>query len=336
MTDRAPLAVRRFTLVAVVLPAVLTAIAIGIQLIVLPRVPDPIAIHWGANGKPDGFGPAWISIVLAAVVGLGIPLLIAVSALTGLRRGDRGATYRLLGALALATSTLMGVLGTWTFVVQAGLASAQDAPSVTVPLIVAFAAAILAGVLGWAVQPDEPYRPTLLAETTAVELEGDERAVWLQRVQISRGGAIVLLAALALMVVLTLVTLFTDAPIAAVVILIVVTLALAALVVSTLAFHVRVDESGLTVNSIVGIPRVHVPLRDISRVEAVDVNPMGEFGGWGMRWAPGGGFGVVLRSGPGIRAHRVAGRVFTVTVDDAATGAALLSALAARAAAESS
>ena len=26
-----------------------------------------------------------------------------------------------------------------------------------------------------------------------------------------------------------------------------------------------------------------------------DDNPMGEFGGWGLRWAPGGGFGVVLR-----------------------------------------
>ncbi len=330
MTDRAPLAVRRFTLVAVVLPAVLTAIAIGIQLIVLPRVPDPIAIHWGLGGEPNGFGPAWINVVLAVAVGFGIPLLIALSALAGLRRGDRGATYRLLGAVALGTSTLMGVLGTWTFVAQAGLASAQDAGSITVALIAALAAAILAGVLGWAAQPHEPYRPTLLAETAAIRLEGDERAVWLQRVQISRGGAIVLLSALVLMVVLTLVTLFTGAPGEAVVILIVATLVLVALVVSTLAFHVCVDESGLTVNSVVGIPRVRVPLRDIARVEAVDVNPMGEFGGWGMRWAPGGGFGVVLRSGPGIRVHRTNGKVFTVTVDDAATGAAVLAALVAR------
>lgn len=58
---------------------------------------------------------------------------------------------------------------------------------------------------------------------------------------------------------------------------------------------------------------------------------MGEFGGWGLRWAPGGGFGVVLRSGPGIRITRTNGKTFSVTVDDAETGAALLTALAARA-----
>ena len=58
---------------------------------------------------------------------------------------------------------------------------------------------------------------------------------------------------------------------------------------------------------------------------------MGEFGGWGLRWAPGGGFGVVLRSGPGIRITRTNGKTFSVTVDDAEAGAALLTALAARA-----
>ena len=331
MTDRAPLAVRRFTLVALVLPLIVTAIAVTIQLILLPRVPDPIAIHWGSSGGPNGSGPAWMMIVVTLVVGLGVPLLIALSARAGLRRGDRGATYRLLGAVALATSVLMGVLGAWTFAAQAGLASWQDAPPAVVPLVVAVAAAIVAGVLGWLVQPDDPYRPTLLAEKTPIEVDSDERAVWLQRAQLARGAAIALVAAFVLLLVVTLVSVFADAPAGSVVVLIVVTIVCAAAVVSTLAFHVRVDAAGLTVNSIVGLPRVHVPLRDIASVEAVDVNPMGEFGGWGMRWAPGGGFGVVLRSGPGIRVHRTNGKVVTVTVEDAATGAALLGALAARA-----
>lgn len=330
MTARAPLAVRRFTLVAVLIPAVLTGLAVVVQLIALPHVPDPIAIHWGGNGAPNGFGPAWTSVALTAVVGLGIPLLIALSALAGLRRGDRGRAYRLLGATALATSTLMAALGTWTLVAQTGLASAQDAPSITVALVVSFAAAVVAGLVGWAVQPDEPYRPTPLPEQPAMELVDAERAVWLQRVQIARAGAIVLTAALALMVVLTLVTALAGGPAQASWILALVTLVLAAVVVTTLAFHVRVDGSGLTVNSVVGVPRVHIPLSDIARVEAIDVNPMGEFGGWGLRWGPG-GWGVVLRSGPALRVHRTNGRVFTVTVDDAATGAALLSALVARA-----
>lgn len=39
----------------------------------------------------------------------------------------------------------------------------------------------------------------------------------------------------------------------------------------------------------------------------------------------------MLRSGPGIRITRTNGKTFSVTVDDAETGAALLTALAARA-----
>jgi len=60
------------------------------------------------------------------------------------------------------------------------------------------------------------------------------------------------------------------------------------------------------------------------------VDPMGQFGGWGLRWGPA-GFGVVLRTGEGIEVRRRSGKTLTVTVDDAATGAALLNALVARA-----
>ncbi|WP_242089251.1 DUF1648 domain-containing protein [Microbacterium lacticum] len=330
MTARTPNAVRRFTIVAVVIPIVLVVLAVVVQLIALPSLPDPIAVHWGFDGQPDGFAPAWASILLTAVVGLGVPLLIAVSGLSGLRRGDRGATYRLLGATASAMAALMAVLSTGTVLGQVGLGSAQDAPSIALPVLVALAAAIVAGVAGWMLQPHQPYRPTLVAGKD-VHLAAGERAVWLQRVQLARGGAITLGVALVLLLAMTLVTGFAGAPAGVLAITIAVTLVLALLVATTVAFHVRVDETGLTVNSVVGIPRVHVPLSDIDRVEAVQVNPMGEFGGWGLRWAPGGGFGVVLRSGPGIRVRRTGGKVFTVTVDDAATGAALLEALRVRA-----
>ncbi|MBF9337153.1 hypothetical protein G3N30_13305 [Microbacterium lacticum] len=224
----------------------------------------------------------------------------------------------------------MAVLSTGTVLGQVGLGSAQDAPSIALPVLVALAAAIVAGVAGWMLQPHQPYRPTLVAGKD-VHLAAGERAVWLQRVQLARGGAITLGVALVLLLATTLVTGFAGAPAGVLAITIAVTLVLALLVATTVAFHVRVDETGLTVNSVVGIPRVHVPLSDIDRVEAVQVNPMGEFGGWGLRWAPGGGFGVVLRSGPGIRVRRTGGKVFTVTVDDAATGAALLEALRVRA-----
>lgn len=328
-----PLAVRRFTLVAVTLPAVLVAVALAAQVLALPALPDPVAIHWGASGSPDGFGPAWIVPVLTAAIGFGLPLVIAASALAGLRRGDRGTTYRLLGAVALAVSTMMCVLGTWTLVMQAGLLEAADGPSAIPAVLCSFGAAIAAFVAGWFAQPDEPYRVTVLA-APGRKPDTDSRGPWQQRTTLSRGAIMILVGAIALLVLMTLVTALTSggaAPAWAVVLLIAVTVLAVVVVVSSIAFHVRVDDDGLSVTSVVGLPRVHIALADIARAEAVLVSPMGEFGGWGLRWAPGSGFGVVLRTGPGIRVTRTSGKIFTVTVDDAETGAALLDGLAARA-----
>ncbi|MNY73206.1 hypothetical protein D3C86_2119390 [compost metagenome] len=60
---------------------------------------------------------------------------------------------------------------------------------------------------------------------------------------------------------------------------------------------------------------------------------MGEFGGWGLRLSTDRRFGVVLRSGEAIEVLRRSGKRFVVTVEDAATGAALLEALVERRAA---
>ena len=54
---------------------------------------------------------------------------------------------------------------------------------------------------------------------------------------------------------------------------------MAAVIAATAVFHVRVDETGLTVTSATGFPRFHVPVAEIERVEVVEVSPMGEYGG---------------------------------------------------------
>lgn len=330
-TARHPRSTRRFTLVALVLPLVVTALAVVVQLLALPHVPDTVAIHWGPGGAPNGFGPAWTFPLLTAVVGFGIPALIAASCLPSLRRGDHGHTYRLMGATALGMSVLMAILGTWSLVAQVGLADPHDAPNILPALLVAFAASALAGVGGWFLQPHDPWRTSPPAASAALDLAPGEDAVWLQRTSMARSGVIVLGAALALLVVLTIVTARVSPDPVIVWIIVGVTVLMAVLVAMNSAFHVRVDAAGLAVTSVAGWPRLHVPIGDVDSATAVAVNPMGEFGGWGLRWAPGGGFGVVLRTGPGIRVQRRSGRVFTVTVDDAETGAALLNALAARA-----
>ena len=54
---------------------------------------------------------------------------------------------------------------------------------------------------------------------------------------------------------------------------------------------------------------------------------MGEFGGWGMRWAPAGASVSCCARARRSRSTRSNGTALVVTVDDAATGAALLEAL---------
>ncbi|WP_285564630.1 DUF1648 domain-containing protein [Streptomyces sp. RTGN2] len=90
--------------------------------------------------------------------------------------------------------------------------------------------------------------------------------------------------------------------------------------------YVTVDRRGITVSGMLPWPRVRVPLDRIETAVSRDINPLAEYGGWGYRIRPG-RTGVMIRSGEGIVARLAGGRDFAVTVDDSATGAALLNTL---------
>ena len=93
---------------------------------------------------------------------------------------------------------------------------------------------------------------------------------------------------------------------------------------------VTVDQRGLVARALLPRPRVVVPLGEVEHAEVVHVSPVREFGGWGLRMGLDGRVGVVLRGGEALEVARTGGRRVVVTVDDAATGAALLNTLAAR------
>ena len=92
---------------------------------------------------------------------------------------------------------------------------------------------------------------------------------------------------------------------------------------------VTVDVRGLQIRyGVLPRPVTSVPLGDIRRVERIDLAPL-EWGGWGYRGSRKafGRAAVVLRSGDAIKLQLTDGSEFAVTVDDAATGAALLAGL---------
>lgn len=320
----------RFTLVALILPAIVVAAAVVVQALALPSLPGVVATHWSFDGTPDGFSPVWTVPVLTAVLGLGLPAVLFGVAFRSLRRGEHGAAYRLLGAVALGVAVLLSTLMTWTLVLQVGGADAQ------LPALVVFSsllAGVAVGAVGWMLQPHAPWHPVATHTPDALPLAPGERVLWTQAVTVASAGQVVLASAVALTVAVAVMVAVLTASTWATLLSGAIAVLLAIVVVASSRFHVRVDADGLTATSAVGWPRVAVPVADIVSAEVVNVSPMAEFGGWGLRWGPGGSLGVVLRAGEGIRVQRTNGRSVTVTVDDAATATALLTALAARRAA---
>lgn len=322
---------RRFLLVGVLAPVLLTVVAVTLMLAWLPAMPPSIATHWGVGGQPDGFGPAWLPPLLTAVIGLGLPALAAAIVLPPAREGEWGPVMRSLGALSLGTVAFLAVLATWTFGMQRGLDDPQAAPDVLVPIIASFAAGAVAGTLGWLAQPRVAVSGGTrgsVRQASALALAPGERAVWVRTTSMGRGGMIAIVAGILVLAGTTVVVALTGSGVWG--ITAAVTALLIVLSVTTFVLRVRVDETGLTVRSPLGVPRFHVPLGEVAAVEATVVNPLAQFGGWGIRSGLDGRFGVVLHSGEALQVRRVDGRVFVVTVDDADTAAALLEALAAR------
>ena len=72
--DRPDITLRRFVLVALWLPVAIVAIAVAVQLVLLPQVPPTIAIHWNAAGEADGTFLAAAGLARLGETGTGHPL----------------------------------------------------------------------------------------------------------------------------------------------------------------------------------------------------------------------------------------------------------------------
>jgi hypothetical protein len=93
-------------------------------------------------------------------------------------------------------------------------------------------------------------------------------------------------------------------------------------------FAVTAGPRGFLARSAIGWPQLSVPASDIARAGVVQVDPLSDFGGWGIRWVVGpagkGRWAIVVRSGDALEVVRRDGRSVVVTVDDAETAASVL------------
>lgn len=317
--------VSRLAVMGIAVPAIAGLVGAVLQVIWSPQVPHPIAIHWGVGGEPDGSGPLALTVVLTLVLTLAMPLWIAVGVVPHVRRGERSWVYRMLGATSAGLGVLLATLLTWTVAIQRGLDSWTQAPSIVPGLIVALLAGAAVTALAWALQPAQ-HAPAPAASTVEpLHLAPGERAMWARTAHASR-GIVALLLGLTIALVVGAVAALVAASSGLAIWLAGTALLLGLIASATTVFHVRVDDSGLEVRSLMGWPRLRVPLSDVASVTVGDIHGLTEFGGWGLRSAPG-ATGVILRSGEALRVTRASGRELVVTVDDAATAGALLEAL---------
>ncbi|MFI8524755.1 DUF1648 domain-containing protein [Promicromonospora sukumoe] len=308
----------------------LLALAAGLVLSWRDSLPDPVATHWSGGGGADGFMS--LGTFVAVLAGTAAACIALFSAI-GVYWGRAESTRRLSAALNVWIGGFVGTIlagGLWA---QRGLADATEARiPVWLVAVATLGPAVLAVVAALLV-PGDPHTPATAPvgpDAARAELAPDERAAWIGQAGTSRGamvleiGIALLTAALAVMTQLW--------------VMLVVPALLVLLFLAMLSFTVRVDRSGLTVRSALGWPRIQIPADEVVLASATQVNPLGDYGGWGWRVALDGSgrTGVVLRKGEALQVDRTAGRGFVVTVDGAAGAAALLNTMAERARSDAS
>lgn len=288
----------------------------------MDELPDAIASHWSGSGAPDGFSAPGGFVLVSAALAVG---LLATFVAIGVLAGAAASTRRIAAAGNVWAGGFAGLLLLTTLAPQRGLTDVSqvtmDGWAIAFPILAPLAPALVAAAL----VPGDPAMPAhepVAADAPRTALRDGERAVWLRRAAGGPGLAVGA-GAIAVTVVLA-VVLETWA-------MLVVPVLLAGLFAAMFAFRVRVDAAGLTVRSALGWPGTHVPAAEVLAASVVEVSPLAEFGGWGWRVGRGGRVGVVLRKGEALLVERTGGRSLVVTVDDAASGAALLNAVAARA-----
>jgi hypothetical protein len=309
-------------LLGAILPIGLLALALIPPIALWPRLPEPVGDHWDVTGTANGAHPKAVAFGLAAGFTLAGAVLSGSWAHFSLRAAGEPGRHRVVtgvGALVVGL-VLAGVGPAVSLTVTSanlGVRTWHDArPGLwhlavlaVAPCALAAAGTLLArwaGLVASAVAPDAGGGSRLgLADT--------ERAFWLAGARSPWAGPL----ALVLLCGAVALAAAREWPPAVVL-----------LVVSS-AFHglrsvtVTASAAGVTVQyGSLRRPVTRFALRRIAGAEAVELTPAS----WGYRGSLRlfGAAAVVIRKGPALRLRLDGGATFLVTVDDAATGAALI------------
>ncbi|WP_406195335.1 DUF1648 domain-containing protein [Kitasatospora sp. NBC_01560] len=305
------------------------ATLVALPLVAAGRLPDRVATHWGAGGRPDGSLPFWAVPLVPA--GIWAALVLAL-ALTARRTGPAPRSWYAAGLIA------GGVLltGAQASIVHANLdrTTWTEAAAIGPEVVLVLVASLLAGLLGRLAAhrggagaggradgpgPAPDGGPRL-------DIPAGERFAWLSRTVnpwLQLTAAVFGLASLGATVAAVAGLIGTPWPVLAPLAVV----SLAAFACSSV--QTLVTPKGLEVAfGPAGWPVRRWPVEAIESARAEQRTPA-QVGGWGYR-LNGLGTTVMLRGGDCLVVHPHRGADFAVSVDDAERGAALLNALTAR------
>ncbi len=304
----------RWWTAAVVVPAAMLVSLAALPLLFAGDLPDPVAIHWGAGGEPNGKLAVGGFVLMVAV-------LYAVIWLVSLAAHRGGTLLAPVVAVVFFVGGLLLAAMVTTLVANRGATSWSDAGDVGFGSVaVILGSGLVAGVAGWllgggrrSVFPPVTGQPSV----PAVELGADDVAVWMS------AGVSIWVPALGLAGLVAAMVLQGGTGL--------LFGAIGIVLLAVAAVRVTVGPDGVEIGlGWWGWPRRVIPLEQIARAEALQVEPLA-YGGWGYRILSGrvltGARAIVVRRGPGLRLVRDDRPDLVVTVDDAGRGAALVNEL---------
>lgn len=308
------------------LPALLAIASLWLHWLWRPELPSPVAVHWSGS-DPDLFAELWVMAAAVLCFGFLVPVLTTALTLPSIA-AQRSSTLmvRLLPGISLGTSLLVVGTHTGSLAIQRGLQNAHEAPGVAGVLLVSLLVAVVVPLGTVFLIPESPPRQPMRQENGSLQLGEDERVMWTRRIRMTGGILWVLYLSVATILISAVVT----APESPWWINLIMALATAAVLLGALTctrFALRIDADGLALRSApLGWPSTRVPLHEITQVSSGELSAVSEFGGWGLRMAPG-ARGVILQDGPALRVDRRDKPALVVTVDDAAEAADVLASL---------
>jgi Protein of unknown function (DUF1648) len=315
----------RIVLVTVVIPLVLTAIALIVSFALAAAAPSSIPVHWNVQGEVDGSGSPYTYPIIIASVCLPLIAIFGGAVVLLTHRYPLTVMGKLLAVTDVWVVLLLGVG------LSGGLVNAQSATLGTIFLwlLIGVIVATAASAGAWFLLPPAARRTSGSAPVVPPIILGEgERATWI-RATVAPAGVIWGLVAVTVVVaaVCVFAIVVTKGSIWPIAFIPVVVIAIA---LSNLAWTVRVDGDGVRARSSIGIPTINISLRNIVSADVLEVNAVTEYGGWGIRWGLNGRIGIILRSGEALEVRRRKGLSLVITIDDADSAAALINGLVAR------